>query len=75
MIDTPGWGIALRLGATFALAAAEARVGQVVFHRSAWALAPVLLYLGLRRPRAGDRHTDRRRRRAAERGHHHRRQG
>lgn len=50
-------GIALRLAATFLftlmslfvrLASAEAPVGQVVFHRSAWALIPILLYLALR---------------------------
>ena len=53
-MDHPAWGIALRLTATllFAvmslfvrLASAEAPVGQIVFHRSAWALIPVLLYL------------------------------
>lgn len=47
-------GIALRLAATFLfmlmtlfvrLASAEAPVGQIVFHRSAWALVPILVYL------------------------------
>jgi drug/metabolite transporter (DMT)-like permease len=47
-------GIALRLAATFLfmvmtlfvrLASAEAPVGQIVFHRSAWALVPIVLYL------------------------------
>ncbi|NKC33577.1 DMT family transporter [Falsiroseomonas selenitidurans] len=56
--EHPLWGIALRLGATmlFAvmslfvrLASAEAPVGQIVFHRSFWALLPVLLYLAWRR--------------------------
>lgn len=50
-------GIALRLLATFLfavmtlfvrLASAEAPVGQVVFHRSAWALIPIVLYLMVR---------------------------
>lgn len=47
-------GIALRLAATFLfmlmtlfvrLASAEAPVGQIVFHRSAWALVPIVVYL------------------------------
>jgi drug/metabolite transporter (DMT)-like permease len=47
-------GIALRLAATFLfmamtlfvrLASTEAPVGQIVFHRSAWALVPIVLYL------------------------------
>ncbi|MBU8545503.1 MULTISPECIES: DMT family transporter [Roseomonadaceae] len=55
--EHPAWGIALRLTATllFAvmslfvrLASAEAPVGQIVFHRSAWALIPVVLYLAWR---------------------------
>ncbi|MGX9962738.1 DMT family transporter [Roseomonas sp. F4] len=55
--EHPAWGIALRLTATllFAvmsllvrLASAEAPVGQIVFHRSAWALIPVMLYLAWR---------------------------
>jgi drug/metabolite transporter (DMT)-like permease len=57
MSAAPGWGIALRLAATLlfalmslcvALAASEAPVGQIVFHRSLWALVPILLYLALR---------------------------
>ncbi|MDP3417082.1 DMT family transporter [Falsiroseomonas sp.] len=52
--EHPMWGIALRLTATLLftvmglqvrLASAEAPVGQIVFHRSAWALIPVLAYL------------------------------
>ncbi|MBU8537618.1 DMT family transporter [Falsiroseomonas tokyonensis] len=55
--EHPGWGIALRLTATLLftimsmmvrLASAEAPVGQIVFHRSAWALIPVLGYLAWR---------------------------
>jgi drug/metabolite transporter (DMT)-like permease len=55
--DHPGIGIALRLAATLCfavmslfvqLAAAEAPVGQIVFHRSAWALLPILAYLAWR---------------------------
>jgi drug/metabolite transporter (DMT)-like permease len=47
-------GIGLRLAATFLfmvmtlfvrLASSEAPVGQIVFHRSAWALLPIVLYL------------------------------
>jgi drug/metabolite transporter (DMT)-like permease len=47
-------GIALRLGATLffmimtlfvRLASSEAPVGQIVFHRSLWALVPIVLYL------------------------------
>jgi len=57
MSGAAGWGIALRLASTLlfalmslcvALAAAEAPVGQIVFHRSFWALVPILLYLVLR---------------------------
>lgn len=53
----PAWGIALRLTATLLftvmsllvrLASVQAPVGQIVFHRSAWALVPVLLYLAWR---------------------------
>jgi drug/metabolite transporter (DMT)-like permease len=56
-------GIALRLAATFLfmvmtlfvrLASSEAPVGQIVFHRSAWALVPIVFYLSWQRqfPRA-----------------------
>jgi drug/metabolite transporter (DMT)-like permease len=50
-------GILLRLVATFLfsmmnlcvrLASAEAPVGQIMFHRSLWALAPILAYMALR---------------------------
>jgi drug/metabolite transporter (DMT)-like permease len=56
--EHPALGIALRLSATmlFAvmslfvrLASAQAPVGQIVFHRSFWALLPILAYLAWRR--------------------------
>lgn len=55
--ENPAIGIALRLAATLCfafmslfvqLAAAEAPVGQIVFHRSFWALVPIILYLAWR---------------------------
>lgn len=51
--EHPACGIMLRLTATLLFvtmsmlvrpASAEAPIGQIVFHRSAWAVIPVLLY-------------------------------
>jgi drug/metabolite transporter (DMT)-like permease len=56
--EHPAVGIALRLSATLLftvmslfvrLASAQAPVGQIVFHRSLWALLPILAYLAWRR--------------------------